>query len=648
MAHTVSILSRPTCGNWRVIKTFGFMTSFQLGASTKNLSVTQAQVASSRTLSVADRAWRAAAVLLLLAIFGLRVGLISETYMREDEEIAFRTTARDLGYTVYYQAEQDVHAPVWFVSFWLWQQLAGTGEFTARVYSILLSSLTLAVLYQLGRRWFGAPRYGVFAVLALGVSSYATIYALEIRPYALVMLLATVNMLLFRRWLVRRTWRSSLLYGASVAALLWTHYFLAFLVLAQLLYLALFQRLNRRLLQQLLGAGALALLLWSPWLPVFLNQIDTLKQVESASGDFRALGISSTTAATSPETVWKLVLLATNGQPLLYALVIAAGLWRWHGHPAYRLALVWALGVPGINLLTNLVFAVHTPRYLSYLTVGLALVVAAGLDQLPGRWRGFALGTFVAIAFWALPSQLPQHTPYRHVLQTMAAQAYPGDVVYYSGVDPTEALLRWQIDHYLTPELRVGQVATLHEAMAAHGVWFVTADFFDPQVQAEFRAIEAEHPLQVVAGSCNAEWCFLAQRLQGPPRSTPVWFGDQIAFWGMDNLDLSPTAIQARLWWRVERTPLLDYSISLRLVDASGFLVAQHDGPVRFSNGDIVQTSQLEPGGFYLDERKLTPLEPLPPGDYRLQLVIYQSWDGVRLTLPDGSDTLDLSTVSFR
>jgi hypothetical protein len=60
--------------------------------------------------------WWLAGLLALFAISAFRVHSIHSTYMREDEEIAYRTTARDLGFAVWYQATQDVHAPTWFAS----------------------------------------------------------------------------------------------------------------------------------------------------------------------------------------------------------------------------------------------------------------------------------------------------------------------------------------------------------------------------------------------------------------------------------------------------------------------------------------------------------------------------------------------------
>ncbi len=59
-----------------------------------------------------------------------------------------------------------------------------------------------------------------------------------------------------------------------------------------------------------------------------------------------------------------------------------------------------------------------------------------------------------------------------------------------------------------------------------------------------------------------------------------------------------------------------------------------------------MQTSQLEPGKIYIDWRTLDLPPNLAPGAYRLDLVVYQSWDNTRLTLPDGSDSLTLYTFS--
>lgn len=597
------------------------------------------------------RAWRVLALIAVLLVFAYRVHSTHTTYMRPDEEIAFRTTARDLQFAVWYQAEQDVHAPIWFASFWAWQQVAGSTEFTARVYSILLSTLALALLYQAGRRWFDHPRFGVFVVAVAGVNAYAHIYALEIRPYALVMLLTAANMLLFRRWLVRPSWPRALAYGASVALMLWTHYFLAFLVLAQVAYLVVsfrpeqagggLQPLRTRAhLLQALGAAGLALLLWLPWLPVFWGQIETLRRLELESGAFRGPGIGNTTTATTLDVVWQQILLMTNGQPLLYALPLVAALLFVRKRAPLGLALAWALGVPAVSFAVNLFASVYTPRYISYASLGVALVVGVGLAALP-RWRWLALAVFCAFSLWALPSQFPANRiPYRDIFQRVSALAESEDAVYFIRADDADLFTRWQIDHYLAPELRANKLDSFEQARSARAVWFITGDYFDESVQARFRQLEATHPLHAVVGDCNRHWCFVAQRLVGPPEREPQTFDQGLGYMGVSPVVVGEDSIFARLWWRTSQPLNRDYSISLQLVDANGVIVAQQDGPLNPDAEQPIQTSYMLPGHVYTDDRTLAVAGVLAPGEYQLLLVVYQSWDGVRLTLQGGSDTL--------
>lgn len=590
--------------------------------------------------------WLHLAVVLavLLGIFAYRIGSIDSTYMREDEEIAFRTTGRELIYTLRFQAEKDVHAPLWFASFWAWRQLAGSTEWAARVYSILLSMLTLALTYRLGKHWFGAARYGLLAILVLGVNAYAHIYALEIRPYALVILAAVVNMTAFDHWLRRRTLPAAVGYGAACALLLWIHYFLVFLIATQMLYL-LFVRERRQLWPGAVVAGVTGFVLWLPWFPVFLSQINKLREVESASGAYRGAGIGSTTQMTSWPVIQELLLRVTNGQPLLYGVLLITGfalLWR---QSRYCLALLWALGVPAISLAVNLVASVYTPRYVTYLIVGLALVIGAGLAVMPRGWRWLAAGVFAAVSLWALPDQLPERIPHRMIFQQIAAEAQPGDILYFEQGNWEDWLMQWQKDAYLPAFLRESIAETPEEAFAARRVWFITANWFDEDVQAAFRAVERDHPLQRVVGGCSRAWCYLAQLLEAPPLETPLVFGDQLPFYGAQIVSADQSALTVKLWWQAESPPAADYSISLRLLDTNGALVSQNDGALQI-DGAVVQTSQLQPGVIYQDLRVL-PIAGLPAGEYQLALVVYQSWDEARLTLTDGSDTLNLEPLTL-
>jgi hypothetical protein len=333
---------------------------------------------------------------------------------------------------------------------------------------------------------------------------------------------------------------------------------------------------------------------------------------------------------------------------------------RWWG---YRLALLWGIGVPTIALALNLIASVYTQRYINYLSVGLAMAVGAGLvisgellQKILNRRDNknattisvFVLVGFVVVSLWALPSQLPtDRIPYRDLLKSLSAAAQAGDVIFFDHADNNDNFAQWQYRHYLTPELLDNAVSNKARATDARRIWHITSHWFEEEVRANFADIEWTHPRQGGFGNCDLNWCYLIQLMEAPPWDEPTVFGEDVAFWGIDVDGVNWNEIQARLWWRVEQVQELNYSMSLQLLDATGGLVAQVDGPINHYDTEVVETSQLEPGRVYIDHRAI-PLPPdLQPGEYRLALVVYQSWDGVRLILADGSDTLMVQTITM-
>ena len=588
------------------------------------------------------------ALIFVIAIF--YVQNIQTTYMIDDEYLVYRFTRGTLAETIDYLANRDVHPPLWFSFFWVWRRLVGESDFAGRMQAILFSILTLSVVYQLGKRWFGAARYGLFAVAVLGVSSLFLWYSLEIRPYALAMLLASGSMLAFQRWITMRTWRSAILFAVSLAALLYIHYFLLLFILAQVVYFLL-QRPSRQLLKQGLGVTLLTFVLWSPWFPSFLIQFQHIRAGELASGVARgAAGSSATTQPTSLESIWGLAQLATNGQVVLYAGLLLVGVIYGWRRQNFRLALAWALGVPVIAFVLNFFVAVYSPRYVVNFVIGLALALGAGLAFLPGRWRWGALAIFAGISLWALPTQLPDDIiPYSQLFGEMSAQAKPGDKVLLDQANYSEAkVMQWQLLHVVPEWLRANTTDNMDAVLSARRIWYVTAKWLDDDVHQRYLQIEATHPRQTGFGQCNSQWCYLIQLMEAPPWTASQVFGDDMAFWGADVDSVSHDTIQTRLWWKVDHAPAIDYSIGLHLLDADGKLVAQADGPINHYGQEVLNTSQLEPGRIYIDFRTLALPSNLPAGDYQLEMLVYDWQTNERLLLADGTDHLTLDVVTIR
>jgi mannosyltransferase len=590
-------------------------------------------------------------------------------HMRPDEGHTFESTSTTLGDTIEAVA-RDVHAPLYFVVFYGWRQVVGDGEFTGRVLAVLLSMVTLALVFRLGARWFrpaGRMRarwVGLAALLALAVSAYFYLYTLEIRPYPLLILAGTACMVAFGRWLDRPTWWRAAWWTLSAAALLYVHYIGAFLLLAQAGYFLISRIAGRDqpageggfypMLRQATAAGVGTVILWLPWLPTFITQV----QHEGAlvtDGAVGGIGKAGSTLPTTWPTINGLLNLTANDIPLLALVLIGFGLFGWWRVRRYWLAMLWGIGVPVALLLINLVVPLYEPRYVAYITPGLALLYGAGIVGLSAReWRPLLMGALLLVyGLFTVTDAVPDRTPVRDYLRALEAAFQPGDVVLLDQFY-VDGWLSYQLDQYAPnvsahlyslepmrdPVQPLDSLADLPRC-----VWHANGDWFNDDIRATFRALEAARPMVQLIGS-DQDWLF--QRLCAPPLADPVQFGDSFGFMGVDMVAVEADAIRLNLWWRLSDSPAADYSFGVHLLAPDGSLAAQSDGPlIDYWSQAAINTSALEPDRLYLDDRLIDLPPDLPPGEYRLSLVIYQPWDGVRLPLADGGDALTLLTLTL-
>jgi hypothetical protein len=90
-------------------------------------------------------------------------------------------------------------SPVYFVGLWFWKLLFGGSELALRISSVLMTSIAAVVMTIGVRRWTDSLIAGVAAGLVMSVESNAIFYGTELRPYAVVILCASVATLCFVR-----------------------------------------------------------------------------------------------------------------------------------------------------------------------------------------------------------------------------------------------------------------------------------------------------------------------------------------------------------------------------------------------------------------------------------------------------------------
>jgi mannosyltransferase len=391
-------------------------------------------------MNALGRARRIASPLLLLVITllggGLRFFAIGQKGIWLDEAFSVWLGWQRLPEMWGWIARIDQHPPLYYTLLNLWMRL-GDSAATVRLLSAVLGTLTIPVIFLLGRRLAG-PRVGLLAALVLAVSPFHVRFAQEARMYAMLALLAAAAMtclayLLFDRrdsslsrlrrgqlgaeslspsWTTVRgmtTGRAILAgglpwagYVVFTAAAMLTHSAALLLPLATNLFVfglmwrqaktssasGLQDRTN--LAPPPLGSWLLAqagvLLLWSViWLPPFIGQ---------ATGVYRDFWMPAPTWRTLVDMLGNFLsahlprqqMPWTDAIWLVYAALIALGIATLRRRPAVPALLLTLFLTPVIgDLLLSLSRPVFYDRTLIWATIPLYVLLAIGIAELR-RW----------------------------------------------------------------------------------------------------------------------------------------------------------------------------------------------------------------------------------------------------------------------
>ncbi len=159
--------------------------------------------------------------------------------------------------------------PLYYLLSWLWVKLSASHSPTSlRMISLAAGSLTAPVSFLALRRFVGA-RLALVVAWLCAISPVLVSYSIYARSYALLVLAAALSVWALGALLERQSWQRWLLWGATAALALWTHYFAAFLLAAEAgVLFVMLPRARTRLALCVAGVAAATSPLWS----VFLDQ----------------------------------------------------------------------------------------------------------------------------------------------------------------------------------------------------------------------------------------------------------------------------------------------------------------------------------------------------------------------------------------
>lgn len=405
----------------------------------------------------------AACAAVLLALFASRLWVASTQAVWIDEAFSLYYARHPLSMLWTRGWELESSPPLHYTLMWLWTRLVGDGEWLARVLSILLFTAATAFVHA-GARALGGWRAGAVAAIAFAAHPLVFEYSLEIRPYALKLLLVSIAVWGLCRALaahearrIART-RDALVLASPLiigtVLLVYTHATAAAFVVAISLATALYgvlARAGRRFAALWLIANAATLLAVLPQLSVMLGVLGTnstgLSWIPPPTdiGWLRYVGQSLLAGrhhvATTPWLPW------------LVMLVYVVAIWRLRARPA-ALAVGFVLPALGVAVLIALSFVhpIVLPRTVLWTTVpasvGIGCALATYRLRSPVAW--FALATLAVMLVTVVGNLRVRETQrwWPSAIAEQAQRMQPGDEV--AVIDPEVMCV---VDYYARPPL---------------------------------------------------------------------------------------------------------------------------------------------------------------------------------------------------
>lgn len=389
------------------------------------------------------RFWVSAFVILVVALC-LRLPTLSNRSLWLDEAYSAWFAALPLRELWTDVPLYETHPPFYYSLLKGWTALFGTAEWGLRSLSVFASVLTVFFVAISGRllRLDGRGEAAtLIAGLLLAANAGNIFFAQQARPYALETLTATLAIIssvgLLRalitqlpgKLLVSPVLAPAIALAASGGITLWLHntaVFIAFGIWVGL-GLSIVAFLSGHRVKSLVvaaGAGVAALVIWSPYLPMYLWQ----------SQHFAGLSFWVTTSRQDLTSAW---VLASGGDMLAAPAAILAAigwcaLWKTDRATALNILIILFLPLSMVLAISFTVKPIYISRLFEWLAPLVMLLVAVGIVSV---WKSTAVKAFVLGGFLVMGA-IEVSRGYAHVVEDprrmaedIAAIAQPGDVV---------------------------------------------------------------------------------------------------------------------------------------------------------------------------------------------------------------------------
>lgn len=399
--------------------------------------------------------------------FAWRIRGLSDESLWRDEIDAIFFALRDLPDTLSMFVNRGQNGALFFLSLRPWLRLTGTSEFALRYPAVLFSMLSVALLWQVGRRLMPGRAFRpserrpvamlrlimgsapLLAAFFLAANPYQLFYGQDGKMYALVTFLALLATWFWLQGINQGGWRPWLGYLVVVSIAMYSHLLMVLLIpLGIAWFFIAWPQSRRHKLGYLLALAGLTLpylpMLWWHWQLLTTPIQYTLLEFYPLGEVLESLLLNQFLGAQEPGSLLALtpILFLSAAGLLLGAMEIIP---RPNGSlvslPALRrhfLIVAWLLvPVLGIYLL-SLRQPVFLPRYVMWIAPAIMMLVALGVQLLwhnesqLGKPIALVMAAYVLI-FWIAAGQQQKgqelKPDLRAAVHTIARDRRPDDLL---------------------------------------------------------------------------------------------------------------------------------------------------------------------------------------------------------------------------
>lgn len=176
---------------------------------------------------------------IMLAGFVLRMNGLGNQSLWNDELLTVTLCDPDNSVEAMLSQNDELNhiPPLYFFAMWVWFQVTGVTDISARLFSALIGVLSIGAIYGLGRK-LCRPGVGLFAALLASFNWSHLLHSQDARPYSLLILTAALSYWAFLVFLELPTLRRAALVTAAGLLLVYTHYFGWLILMAQAIQIA--------------------------------------------------------------------------------------------------------------------------------------------------------------------------------------------------------------------------------------------------------------------------------------------------------------------------------------------------------------------------------------------------------------------------